>query len=737
MFVSRSRSKAGRIAAALALPLLLAGLHWELLAGPRAVWFASDDNAYQVLPWLEVQARAWQAGELPLWDPYQWMGQPLTGQAQPAVASPLNWLMAFKPAGVDGWLLLNVYFLLIRWIGAAGMYRLARDLGCGRAVSVLAGLAYAVTGAFAFSMRPQMAMGAMWAPWALRHLLRAVEGAGGAPGIEAARRDGGESVRQAALGGFFLGLCWLGGHHQAPLFLSLGFALPWAMAVVGGWRRMAAAAAFFTMAAMTAAVQILPLLEYGRRAVRWVGTEAPIGWRDKIPLEIHQQFSLKFESIPALFLPGYKGEFEIYHGGLLLALAAAGALLSRRRAALCLALPGVLGVWLALGPAGGLHRVLYAVAPHFDKARVPEAALILLSLAVPALAAAGAEGLFRRGEARARRLAAAAWWVAAALVLAALIWRNAPGAGPSFWTAGGALAAAGLVWLGGRRALPAWPVALIAVAAAVAETQPLRLRLLPQVQSGEASRYIHLLESHSDIASWLRQRGGHWRVEVDDSVIPHNFGGWHGVQQHQGYLASVTENIYRHELHTEHAQRLFGVRFRVARTPSAGHAREVFAGSGGLRVYEAEDALPRAFTVHEAFGIDNRAHAAGALHAIRGEIRVKTFLPGPVPELEACGGPEEARIVEYGASRVVVEARLACRGMLILTDTFYPGWRASAGGRPARIHEAYAAVRGVVLDKGAHRVEFVYRPASVVAGGALTALACLAAAACARRRGLH
>lgn len=721
-FVPERGRRWRRVAAAIALPLLLAGLHWELLAGPRAVWFASDDNAYQVLPWLEVQARAWRAGELPLWDPYSWMGQPLLGQGQPAAASPLNWLLGLKPEGAGGWLFLNVYFLLIRWIGAAGMYRLARALGAGRTASVLAGVAYAEAGAFAVAMRPQMAMGAMWAPWALRHLLKAVEAAGGTGG----------SVRQAALGGFFLGLCWLSGHHQTPLFLTLGFGLAWVIAVAENWRKIAAAGAFFAMAAMTAAAQTLPMLEYGRRAVRWVGTEAPIGWREKIPLEIHQQFSLKWESIPAIFLPGYGGKFDVYHGALLLGLAAAGALLlRRRRAALMLGAPGLLGAWLALGPAGGLHRVLYAAVPHFDKARMPEAALILLSLAAPALAAGGAEELFRR-ELKGRRRWAA-FWAAIAAGAAVSAWRG----GPGVWTAGGALALGLLVWLGGRRSVPAWSAALMAAGVAVVEMQPMRERLLPRIDSPEAARYLRMLSAHDGIARWLRAQGGPWRVEVDDLAVPYNFGDWHGVQQHQGYLASVTENIHRHELHTEHAQRLFGVRFRVSQTPSGSHAKEAFAGADGLRVYEAEGALPRAFIVHEASGIDNRAHAAGELYRIREEMGVKTFLPGPVPELERCGGGEEARIAEYGLNRVAVEARLACRGMLILTDTWFPGWRARVDGRPARIHEAYAAVRGVVVEAGAHRVEFVYRPASVMAGGALTALGCLAAAVCARRRTLH
>jgi hypothetical protein len=731
-----------RLAAALALPLLLACFHWQLLWGPRAVWFASDDNAYQVLPWLEMQARAWRSGQAPLWDPWQYMGQPLIGQGQPAAASPLNWLLAAKPEGAAGWLYLNIYFLLIRWIGAAGMYRLARSLRCGRPGSVLAGFAYAAVGEFACAMRPQMAMGAMWAPWALRFLLKSAGLAPRTPGAllrssSAALTDGASAgpLRHAVLGGFFLGLCWLGGHPQMPLFLSLGFALLWAVALLSGARRAAGAAVFFSTALLAGAVQLLPLVEYGRRAVRWVGAAAPIGWNDKIPLEIHRQFSLKVESIPAVVVPGYHGEFQAYHGALLLLLAAFGAWALRRGAGGPLAALGLCGFWLALGPAGGLHKVLYRAAPHFDKARAPEAALILLSLSVPALAAAGAEALFRIEGAAKKR--AAGLLAVAGVAAGVWVWRHAPVFNLAWWSVFGAVAIAALIRLGGLRKVPAWGALLVAVAAASLETAPLRERLFPAVSSPEASRYLRMLAAHRDIAAWLRARGGHWRVEVDDTEIPYNFGDWHGLQQHQGYLAGVTENIYRHELHTDHAKRLFGVRFRVALSPSDSHPAEVFRGASGVRVYESEAPLPRVFIVHAATGLDNRLHAAGALHAIRERIGETTFLPGPVPELQNCRGREQARILDYGINRVTVEATLGCRGMLILTDAWFPGWRAAAGGRALRIHEAYAAVRGVVLEPGTHRVEFVYRPASVIAGGALTALACLIAAACARRRGLH
>jgi len=73
-----------------------------------------------------------------------------------------------------------------------------------------------------------------------------------------------------------------------------------------------------------------------------------------------------------------------------------------------------------------------------------------------------------------------------------------------------------------------------------------------------------------------------------------------------------------------------------------------------------------------------------------------------------------------------IEAKMACRGMVIVSETFYPGWKASVDGHAARIYEAYGALREVVVDGGQHEIEFQYRPASVYGGGFLTALGFMA-----------
>jgi uncharacterized membrane protein YfhO len=59
----------------------------------------------------------------------------------------------------------------------------------------------------------------------------------------------------------------------------------------------------------------------------------------------------------------------------------------------------------------------------------------------------------------------------------------------------------------------------------------------------------------------------------------------------------------------------------------------------------------------------------------------------------------------------------------VVTDTFYPGWRALVNDVPAPILRADHAFRGVWLDAGRHRVVFFYAPGSVRVGAIVSLVA--------------
>jgi hypothetical protein len=156
-----------------------------------------------------------------------------------------------------------------------------------------------------------------------------------------------------------------------------------------------------------------------------------------------------------------------------------------------------------------------------------------------------------------------------------------------------------------------------------------------------------------------------------------------------------------------------------------GHYRLVH--SGDVKIYENLDVLPRAFVVHQA------EVSAGDEQTIA-RMRDPAFDPSQTAvlasgqplagEVVADGaGSSPAQITRYTPEEVVVEATTDAPGYLLLTDAFYPGWRASVDGQPVEILRADEMFRAVRLEPGRHQVEFRYQPDSVTWGAWISAAA--------------
>src|SRR3989440_671014 len=162
---------------------------------------------------------------------------------------------------------------------------------------------------------------------------------------------------------------------------------------------------------------------------------------------------------------------------------------------------------------------------------------------------------------------------------------------------------------------------------------------------------------------------------------------------------------------------LLGVRYVLARSEAldagegAGQYRDV-GGAGGVRVYENGHRIPRAFVVHDVHEVGGMGDAVSYLqslgHAMAdGTTHVDLFDPAHQAVVEVSGSraaplpllppdqsaPRPVRLVSYGSQRVELEVPAGAPGLLVLTDAYFPGWRATVNGRPAPIMPTDVAFR--------------------------------------------
>jgi hypothetical protein len=724
----------GRIGNSCAGPALLflicCGFCWKLTLSNEYTWIDNPDIVQMDVPRLQFQRVAWRNHEFPLWDPHLWCGQPFLGEIVGA-AYPINWpFFLFHPSRNNPLSLsaLNWYFVLLHFLGALFAYWLCFDLGLSRLACLTGGFVYSFAGMSGLTLWPEVLGSLLLAPLVLLFLLRAFRGH---------RRFG-----SAAMSGLFLGLAWLSGHHEVPIHLTLvagGVCLYQLAARRQDWRLslgLACTTVLFTV--LVSGFQTVPGYEYSRLAVRWVGLDHPVGWKDAIPYRIDADNSFAPSSLPAFIVPWAARNVEAFVGTAVVVLAFIAVFTRWSEGFIklftCLAIAGLL---LSLGSWNVFHGILYATLPLFGKARIPSRFLSIFDLGIAPLAAAGLDSLAKLSNSPVLRLAYRALLALGAgivaLGLAAPAFQKT-GPGDTLFMAGFIAVLLGcLVLARFHAAIPGLPACLAVAALIFIEVGNFSTAVYrDHAAYHRETTFLPRLTEFRDIAGYLRSQPGPVRVYAE-AMGAFNFGDWEGIDTLSGFGAGVTANFLSLNWPSARTQNLLGVGYTLTKQPARADQQLVFRGASGVNVFKNVDAFPRTWIVHRIIQASSPEDAQARLDDPAFDARSTGLLLEPGPTVQICNGDEPARISQRTANSVVVQARLNCRGMLILSDVWYPGWVAQVDNAPATIYEPDSALRGVVLDQGEHRVEFHYRPGSARVGAAMSILGILGAWAVAFR----
>jgi hypothetical protein len=385
------------------LALFVGLLYYPLLFTNRVL--ASGDILLYFYPYRDYAAAALRNGEIPLWNPYIFMGVPFLANPQAAVLYPLHWPLIWLPvtqqiywsAALHTWLLgFGLYLLLRRyqlttWASLAGALVLA---GCGFYGGLLGHI--------------NQMNAAAWLPWALLVL--------GSGSAETENKK--QKTENGKLVGFALvvALMVLAGHTQTAYInlFGVGVWLVWSAVIrLPSWRLTSATLRSLVtklvsplvvygvgavLGGLLCAAQLLPTLELNGLGLRGGG----------LSYGEATSFSLRPLRLPWTLLPSYGAidlgeifgagytEFVGYVGLLGLLLALIGAWRGRGPARHLGLFFAAVGLFLALGRWNPVYYLFYWLVPGFDLFRVPARWLMLYSFGTAVLAGVGVDWLIQR-----------------------------------------------------------------------------------------------------------------------------------------------------------------------------------------------------------------------------------------------------------------------------------------------------------------------------------------------------
>ncbi len=702
--------------------------------GPPPASIPVTDNTPGVLeePYLAFKRRVFAGGGFPLWNPHQAGGLPFAANPEgtPFFLPELPLYLLPERFGWDVFVLLRLF--------AAGFFTWAflRAVGCAQAAAIGGGAAYMLGGPLVtwldnVTMNPDCLLPLLLL--ALEHVLR---------------RERRWAVPLAAV---TIALVVLGGHPEHAFFAHLiglaylGFRLATTTPPPGTLRRVATV---YLLGAGLAGVFVLPFAEFFLR-LGWSYHGVDTGLETDEPLGRAVTILMPYLFQPELVTYGYRhaGWLGGYLGATMMLLA----LLGVRRAS-----PGRLGLLfgavlaLALGKIYALPGVnLVGALPVFRVVRFSLHLPATVGFAAAVLVGFALNGIGEITGRRAATLAAILGAVALGFVVHARPaldpWRVVRAALPVALVLG---AVPAVVAAAERRRLAAGSAAVLLIAVLAGE-----LRLYQP--TAHPARYAAFAEA--PYVRWLRDApergrvfGTEWTlfpntasaVALDDLGIygglfvgrfvrfvralvdPRRFALGSHVGELRGRLPDYANPFLD----------LLNVRYLIAPPGAPPPPGTTLIYDADARIFRRERALPRAYTVTHWTVVPGEVEAIDALrhgYDFRGSVLLEASgapLPSPAP---APAPAVPATLAHYDANRVEIVAETAVPAVLVLADTYYPGWQATVDGHPAPVFAANGVVRAVPLpNPGRHVVELRFRPPLVLAGAivSLVSLALLALA---------
>jgi len=141
-----------------------------------------------------------------------------------------------------------------------------------------------------------------------------------------------------------------------------------------------------------------------------------------------------------------------------------------------------------------------------------------------------------------------------------------------------------------------------------------------------------------------------------------------------------------------------------------------------VEIYRDTHAFPRAYLANRLEVMANSKSTFDRLLNPDFDPRTTVLTEEAVP---FNGSPDvtdagTAHVTQRTFNSVRIEVNSKSESILVLTDAYFPGWKATVDGVDAAVFPTYRTFRGIVVPQGSHTVEFRYQPKSFRIGAGIS-----------------
>ena len=166
---------------------------------------------------------------------------------------------------------------------------------------------------------------------------------------------------------------------------------------------------------------------------------------------------------------------------------------------------------------------------------------------------------------------------------------------------------------------------------------------------------------------------------------------------------------------------------------------ELAAEANQLRLYRNKTCMPRLSFVPKWQVVSDRRQILSLLRSGAVNPRETVLLEENIGQSEPQTSPPPNASVEvkqYADQNIVARVRTAQPGIILLADTWYPGWKARVDGQSTPLYRADYILKAIYVPAGDHEIQFYFAPPTFRIGAAISLLTILGAVLWGLWRGL-